>query len=88
MVMDEQLLEIVREALILSLKICAPILGAGVLIGLTISIIQSVTSIQEQTLTFVPKIFGMIIVAVVLLSWIITKIAEFSVSMFSLYGGA
>lgn len=88
MEIDEELLEIVRQALILSLKIAAPILGAGVTIGLTISIIQSVTSIQEQTLTFVPKIFGMIMVAVLLLSWIVTKIAEFSVTMFSLYGPA
>jgi len=88
MVVDEQLLEIVRQSLILSLKIAAPILGAGVAIGLTISIIQSVTSIQEQTLTFVPKIFGMIIVAVLLLSWIVTKIADFSITMFSLFGPA
>jgi len=88
MVIDEELLEIVRQSLILSLKIAAPILGAGVTIGLTISIIQSVTSIQEQTLTFVPKIFGMIMVAVLLLSWIVTKIAEFSVTMFTLYGPA
>lgn len=88
MVIDEQLLEIVRESLILSLKIAAPILGAGVVIGLTISIIQSVTSIQEQTLTFVPKIFGMIVVAVLLLTWIVTKIADFSITMFSLFGPA
>lgn len=88
MMIDEELLEIVRQSLILSLKIAAPILGAGVTIGLTISIIQSVTSIQEQTLTFVPKIFGMIIVAVLLLSWIVTKIVEFSVIMFTLYGPA
>jgi flagellar biosynthetic protein FliQ len=88
MMIDQELLDIVRQSLILSLKICAPILGAGVLIGLTISIIQSVTSIQEQTLTFVPKIFGMIMVAVLLLSWIVAKISEFSISMFSLYGPA
>lgn len=88
MIIDEQLLEVVRQSLILSLKIAAPILGAGVTIGLTISIIQSVTSIQEQTLTFVPKIFGMIIVAVLLLTWIVTKIVEFSVAMFSLFGPA
>ncbi|MCB9848447.1 MAG: flagellar biosynthetic protein FliQ [Phycisphaeraceae bacterium] len=83
---DDNLLEVVRQSLILTLKIAAPILGAGVLIGLTISIVQSVTSIQEQTLTFVPKIFGMVLVAVLLLSWIVAKIAEFATAMFSLYG--
>lgn len=86
MVIDDNLLEVVRQSLILTLKIAAPILGAGVLIGLTISIVQSVTSIQEQTLTFVPKIFGMVLVAVLLLSWIVAKIAEFATAMFSLYG--
>ncbi|MEC9374629.1 MAG: flagellar biosynthetic protein FliQ [Planctomycetota bacterium] len=82
--LDPDLIDIVRQALILALKIAAPILGAGVAIGLIVSIFQSVTSIQEQTLTFVPKIFGMIIVAVLLITWIATRIAEFAVEMFSL----
>ena len=84
MVIDEALIDIVRQALIVALKIAAPILGAGVAIGLIISIIQSVTSIQEQTLSFVPKIFGMIIITIVIISWIIQRIAEFSIQMFSL----
>jgi len=81
---DVALLETARDALILALKIAAPILGAGVLIGLAISILQSITSIQEQTLTFVPKIFVMVIVAAVLISWIARRIGEFAVEMFQL----
>ncbi len=84
MVLDDSIIEIVRQALILALKIAAPILGAGVAIGLLISIFQSVTSIQEQTIVFVPKIFAMIIVTVMLISWIAQRIAEFAVEMFSL----
>lgn len=84
MYLDESLLDVARQALILALRIAAPILGAGVAIGLTISILQSVTSIQEQTLTFVPKIFGMIIVAVLLISWIAHRIATFAIEMFQL----
>lgn len=84
MVEDGTLLDMVRQTLTLALTIAAPILGAGVVIGLTISILQSITSIQEQTLTFVPKIFGMIIVTVVLLAWIAEQIAAFAVKMFSL----
>jgi flagellar biosynthetic protein FliQ len=80
---DESLVEQVRMALIIALKIAAPLLASGVAIGLIISILQSVTSIQDQTLTFVPKIFGMIIVAIVLISWIVSRLVEFTTEMFT-----
>lgn len=82
--MDETMLEHVRQALILALKIALPILGSGVTIGLTISIFQSITSIQEQTLTFVPKIIGMIVVTIILLSWIAARLGEYCAAMLSL----
>ena len=78
------MLVFVRDALVLSLKIAVPILGAGVVIGLTISIIQSITSIQEQTLSFVPKIVGMILVTIFLLSWIAMRLGEYCAAMLSL----
>lgn len=84
MPIDDALLSIVSQTLMLTIKIATPILGAGVVIGLVISILQSVTSIQEQTLTFVPKILGMILVTVALISWIIDQILIFSREMFSL----
>lgn len=78
---DATLLDIVREALWIAVLVSAPILGAGVLIGLIISIFQSVTSIQEQTLTFVPKILVMIGVAVILMSWIVERLVAFATQM-------
>jgi flagellar biosynthesis protein FliQ len=84
MLINDALLEQVRTALILVLKIAGPMLGAGIVIGLLISIFQSVTQIQEQTLTLVPKIVVMTIVAVGMLPWIVSMIAEFSVQMFRL----
>ena len=63
--------------------IAAPLLLSGVAIGLIISVFQSVTSIQDQTLTFVPKIFGMIGVAIILISWIVARLAEFTTEMFT-----
>ena len=84
MVIDDALVDIVRQALILALKVAAPILTAGVVIGLTVSIFQSITSIQEQTLVLVPKIFGMIIVTIMLIAWIFQRIAEFTAEMFRL----
>ena len=80
--MDFDGIDIVRTALLEALYLATPILGAGLIIGLIISLFQAVTQIQEQTLTFVPKIIVMILVAVVLLSWISTRLAEFAIQMF------
>lgn len=80
---DLDSLDIVRDALMEALILAAPILVAGLLVGLAISIFQAVTQIQEQTLTFVPKIAVMMLVAIVLLSWIAVRMIEFTVEMFS-----
>lgn len=84
MMYDEATVELVWSALILTLKVAAPILAAGVVIGLVVSIVQAVTSIQEQTLTFVPKIAGMVLVTILLLHWIVKWMLEFAAEMFSL----
>lgn len=84
MVFDQSIIDVVRTALIIAMKISAPILAAGVAIGLVISIIQSVTQIQEQTLVFVPKIFSMILVAILLMNWVIQRLADFAAEMFTL----
>lgn len=73
---------LVRDTLIEAIRIAMPILMAGVMIGLLISIIQSVTSIQDQTLTFVPKILVMVGVAAVLLPWIVRRMMEFATELF------
>lgn len=85
MVYDESAVYIVRETLLVALMISAPILLAGVVVGLLISLIQSVTSVQDQTLTFVPKITAMIIIAAVLLPWITMKLVEYASQMFTLF---
>ncbi|MEQ8769940.1 MAG: flagellar biosynthetic protein FliQ [Phycisphaerales bacterium] len=82
---DETIVQTVREVLIVVLKIAGPMLIAGMAIGLVISLIQSVTSIQDQTLTFVPKIVGMVGVAILLLPWIVMRLVEFSAQMLSLF---
>lgn len=81
MTTDWPLLDLVREALWIAMVVSLPILASGVLIGLAISIVQSITSIQEQTLTFVPKILVMIGVTILLASWITEQILEFAVRM-------
>ena len=83
MTYDQQTIELVRDTLMIALKIAAPILLAGVVVGLIISIFQAITSIQEQTLTFVPKIVAMLLVAVVLIPWIAVRLMEFTIQMCS-----
>jgi flagellar biosynthetic protein FliQ len=83
MTVDAQLVDTVRDALIITMKIALPILASGVVVGLFISIVQSITSIQEQTLTFVPKILVMLIVAVMLIPWIVQRLMEFTTQMFT-----
>ena len=78
---DESLIALVREAVMIALKIAMPILGAGVVIGLVVSIIQSVTSIQDQTLTFVPKIIVMMAVVIVLTPWIFARLIDFAAEL-------
>jgi flagellar biosynthetic protein FliQ len=80
--MDTENLALVREALMLTLLVSAPILGAGLLVGLVISLLQAVTQVQEQTLAFVPKIVAMVLVAILLLGWIGGQISVFAVRMF------
>ncbi len=83
---DESSVELVRGALIILLKIAMPILLAGIVVGLVISLLQSVTSIQDQTLSFVPKIVVMIVAAIVLIPWITAKLVEYAMSLFMLGG--
>lgn len=84
---DETAIHLARDMLIITLKIAAPILIAGVLVGLIVSIFQSVTSIQDQTVTFVPKIVVMMVVAAILLPWIAQRLIEYAAELLWLVSG-
>lgn len=81
---DESTVELVRNTLLVTLKISLPILAAGVMIGLVISILQSVTQIQDQAIAFVPKIVAMMLAAAFLIPWIVQRVIAFSQEMFLL----
>ena len=81
----DQAVQIVRETLTLMLFLSAPILLVALAVGLVISIIQAATQLQEQTLSFVPKILGMGAVAIFTAPWTFTKIMDFSARMFGGY---
>lgn len=78
----DQMIDATRSTLLLMLLLSLPVLGAALVIGLAVSILQAVTQVQEQTLSFVPKIIGMVLVAVLMMPWMVGKIMEFSTDMF------
>ncbi|HEY7090588.1 MAG TPA: flagellar biosynthesis protein FliQ [Tepidisphaeraceae bacterium] len=75
--------DLLRDTLILALVIAAPMLVIGMIVGIIISLFQAVTQIQEQTLTFVPKITAMIAAAIVLMPWIGQRLLEYATTMFT-----
>jgi len=76
-------MEIANEALFTIIKTAAPLLLVSLVIGLIISIFQTVTSIQEQTLTFVPKILGVFVAMMILGHWMLTQLTTLITEMWS-----
>jgi flagellar biosynthetic protein FliQ len=74
--------ELIRQTLILALLVSAPMLLIGLVVGIVVSLFQAVTQIQEQTLTFVPKIAAMVAAAIFLMPWITNRLLEYSAAMF------
>lgn len=79
---DVTVITIMRESLMVILIVSAPLLGVGMLVGLVISIFQTTTSIQEQTLTFVPKIVAIFAVLIILGSWMIRTLVNYTNHIF------
>lgn len=75
-------IDIAREALWLIIKCSAPLLLVSLVVGLVISIFQTVTSIQEQTLTFVPKILSIFLTLILCGGWIMDNIVDFMQRLF------
>ena len=82
----EVVMDITREALFLIIKVSLPVLLVSLCIGLIVSIFQTVTSIQEQTLTFVPKIICVFLSLVLFGNWMMTAMVEFMIFLWSDFG--
>lgn len=74
-------LDLTREALMMALIVSAPVMMIGMVVGLVISLFQSMTQLQEQTLSFVPKIVAMVGIGLVLSPWLAHKLLEYAVEM-------
>jgi len=73
-----------REAVYTVLLVAGPLLAGSILVGLAISIFQATTQIQEQTLTFVPKIITMLVLLVILSSWMLNILTNFTTFLFEI----
>lgn len=83
--MEQLVLDIMRETMLMIIKASLPLLLTGLLIGLIVSIFQTATSIQEQTLAFVPKIIGVFLALILFGPWIINILETYTIRMFSLF---
>ena len=73
---------LLRGGILQVLIIAAPLLLSALLVGLLVAILQATTSIQEQTLTFVPKIFTILLVLAFLGSWMFSSLREYTIELF------
>ncbi|MCI7613613.1 MAG: flagellar biosynthesis protein FliQ [Selenomonadaceae bacterium] len=70
-------IQMVQEALRMVLLISAPMLGLGLLVGLAVSVFQATTSIQEQTLAFIPKIVAVFVAILIFGPWMLRLMVEY-----------
>ena len=81
---QDTVVSLVTQTMEVGLKISLPILLVGLLIGLVISVFQAVTQIQEQTLSFIPKIVALVVVLIIGGPWMLTSITDWTTN---LWGG-
>jgi flagellar biosynthetic protein FliQ len=74
--------DLARNAIMLALLIAGPMLVVALLVGLTVSVLQAVTQIQEQTLAFVPKLVGVAVVFLLALPWMIQLLVKYTTELF------
>lgn len=75
---EADIIAIGKDAVKTVLLVAAPALGIGILVGLIVSIFQAITQIQEQTLTFIPKIIAVLISLIIFGPWMLRNITNFS----------
>lgn len=66
------------------LKLSAPALAAALIIGLIVAIFQAITSIQEQTMTFLPKMFAILLILALLGGWMFTSLGTYTINLFKM----
>ena len=79
---QDTVINIAQNALLVTLYVSAPLLGLSLLVGLVVSIFQATTQIQEQTLSFIPKILAVIVAIAVFGSWMLRVLMEYTNNLY------
>ena len=79
---QDTVVNLAAQAMSLGLKVAGPLLAVGLVIGLLVSIFQAVTQIQEQSLSFIPKIIGVAVLLVVLGPWMLHQLVSYTQNLF------
>lgn len=82
---EEVVVEILKEAFFTSFYILLPVLGVALIVGIIVSIFQAATSIQEMTLTFIPKILITGLAIILLLPWMMDRMIAITVKFFTMF---
>ncbi len=75
--------ELIKMTLLQAVALAGPLLGVAMVIGLAVSLFQAVTSIHEQTLSFVPKALAVAALGIILLPWLLRTLVEFTIQVIS-----
>jgi flagellar biosynthetic protein FliQ len=78
----DQATELIRHMFFLALLVAAPLLIVSLLVGLIVSVLQAATQVQEQTLTFIPKIVATVVCLIVLTPWMAQHLVEYTRELF------
>lgn len=80
---DVQVLDIFAQGMLVASKLAGPLLGVALVVGVGVSLFQTVTQIQEMTLSFVPKVIGLAVVLLVSGNWMLREITSFASQLWS-----
>jgi flagellar biosynthesis protein FliQ len=84
---DQEVLYIIQQTLFVAFKLAGPMLIAGLVVGLVVGIFQSVTQIQEMTLTFIPKILAVAGVLILAMPWMLSTLLDFTHEIYRIAAG-
>jgi flagellar biosynthetic protein FliQ len=83
----QYVIQLGQQAIVLMLLISAPMLLAGLVVGLGVSILQAVTQVHEVTLTFIPKILAVVLALFLFLPWMLNQMTRYSTEIFTRIAG-
>lgn len=82
---EELIIGVLKEVFWTTFLVLLPVLGVALIVGIFVSVFQAATSIQEMTLTFVPKLIASALVIIFMLPWMLDKMVAITIKMFTMF---